>query len=107
MADDPDTDDTRPAPPAGRSQAEAYLRVLAEDELRWVLQQPGPPPAPPGGRPPLAAAAQAVKRFRAAAGALIAAGAIDQATATSVLAGLVEALTVRSELPPAHPFRSL
>ncbi|HEV3288348.1 MAG TPA: hypothetical protein VG123_05090, partial [Streptosporangiaceae bacterium] len=76
-------------------------------ELRRVLEQPGPPPAPPGGRPPLAAAAQAANRFRAAAGALIAAGAIDQATATSVLAGLIEALTVRSKLPPAHPLRSL
>jgi hypothetical protein len=107
MADDPDTDGTRPTPPAGRSQAETYLRVLAERELRWVLEQPDPPPGPPGGRPPLAAAAQAVNRFRAAAGALIAAGAIDQATPTSVLAGLVEALTARSKLPPVHPFRSL
>jgi hypothetical protein len=107
MADDPGTDDTRPTPPAGSSQAEAYLRVLAEDELRRVLEQPGPPPVPHGGRPPLAAAAQAVNRLRAAAGALIAAGAIDQATATAVLAGLVEALTVRSKLPPAYPFRSL
>ena len=107
MADDPDTDDTRPTLPAADSQAETYLRVLAERELRWVLEQPGPPPGPPGGRPPLAAGAQAVTRFRAAAGALIAAGTIDQATATSVLAGLVEALTVRSKLPPAHPFSSL
>lgn len=107
MVDDRDTDGTRPTPPAADSQAEAYLRVLAEGELRWVLEQPDPPPVPPGGRPPLAAAAQAVNRFRAAAGALIAAGAIDQATATSVLAGLVEALTARSKLPPAHPFRSL
>lgn len=107
MADDPGTDGTTPTPPAGRAQPEAYLRVLAEDELRWVLRQPDPPSAPPGDRPPLAAAAQAVNRFRAAAGALIAAGAIDQATATSVLAGLVEALTTRSKLPPVHPFRSL
>ena len=107
MVDDPDTDDTKPRPPAADSQAETYLRVLAERELRWVLEQPDPPPGPPGGRPPLAAAAQAVTRFRAAAGALIAAGTIDQATATSVLAGLVEALTVRSKLPPAHPFSSL
>ncbi len=50
MADDPDTDGTRPTPPAGRSQAETYLRVLAERELRWVLEQPDPPPGPPGGR---------------------------------------------------------
>ena len=49
MADDPDTDGTRPTPPAGSSQAEAYLRVLAEGELRCVLEQPDPPPGPPGG----------------------------------------------------------
>lgn len=75
--------------------------------MRWVLDQPDPPPAPPGGRPPLSATAQAVSRFRAAAGALMAAGTLDGATATSVLAELIEALTVRSKLPPVHPFKTL
>jgi GLTT repeat (6 copies) len=85
----------------------AYLRRLADTELRWVLEQPDPPPGPPSGRPSLAPAAQAVSRVRAAAGGLIASGAIDEATATSVLAGLLEALTARSKLPPVHPYKSL
>jgi hypothetical protein len=43
--------------------------VLADGELRWVLEQPDPPPVPPGGRSALAPAAEAVNRVRTAAGA--------------------------------------
>ncbi len=38
----------RPAPP-GDSRAEAFLRMLAERELRWVMAEPDPGPA---GEPP-------------------------------------------------------
>jgi hypothetical protein len=100
------------AVPPGDPRREAFLRMLAERELRWVMTEPDPPPAgelpvSPGDRPPPAPAVRAINRFRDAAGALIAASAVDEQTAVAVLAGLLSALEQRAKLPPAHPFRSL
>jgi hypothetical protein len=92
------------AVPAGDPRHEAFLRMLAERELRWVVTEPDPPPAgelpvPPGDRPPPVPAVRAIDRFRDAAGALIAASAVDEQTAVAVLAGLLSALEQRAKLP--------
>lgn len=128
---------------AGHDQAETYLRLMAETELRRALaappyEPPGPPRVPgpliaayrvanpvisrlsrtmtpliwstarvspalrhvlPGHRrygPP--GAMQNLNQVRTIAGALTVVGAIDDATADSVLSGLESALAVRSRL---------
>src|ERR1700687_4109555 len=108
MAHDAGHGGVRAVPP-GDPRPEAFLRMLAERELRWVVTEPDQPPGgelpvSPGDRPP---PVRAIDRFRDAAGALIAASAVDEQTAVAVLAGLLSALEQRAKLPPAHPFRSL
>jgi hypothetical protein len=100
-----------PVPP-GDPRAEAFLRMLAERELRWVVAEPDPtpvdePPVPPDDRPLPVPAVRAINRFRDAAGALIAADAVGEQTAVAVLADLLPALEQRAKLSPAHPFTSL
>jgi hypothetical protein len=66
----------------------------------------GPAACTAGGCLPLSAAVSAVNRFRVASGALITAGVTDEPTPVWILAELVDALIVRSKLPPVHPFRT-
>lgn len=111
MPHDAEHGGARPAPP-GDSRAEAFLRMLAERELRWVMAEPDPrpvgePPVSPDDVPPPVPAVRAINRFRDAAGALIAADAVDEQAVVAVLAGLLSALELRAKLSPAHPFRSL
>jgi hypothetical protein len=111
MAHDAGHSGVRAVPP-GDPRREAFLRMLAERELRWVVTEPDPTPVDelpvsPGDRPPPVPAVRAIDHFRDAAGALIAAGAVDEQTAVAVLAGLLSALEQRAKLPPAHPFRSM
>ena len=80
-------------------RAETFLRLMAEAGLRRALGYPGAArpavPAAWASRPP---ADQVLDRVRAAADALAVTGALDDATAVSVLSGLHTALAARSEI---------
>ena len=94
---DPDADAFRQAQ---ASSAEMYLRLLVEAELRRAVEYPRLEPSGPGSAPrPVPEAAEGMDRVRAAAEALTAIGAIEDATAHSVLTGFRSALAVRSRVP--------
>ena len=97
---DPDADAFRQAQ---ASSAEMYLRLLVEAELRRAVEYPRLEPSGPGSAPrPVPEAAEGMDRVRAAAEALTAIGAIEDATAHSVLTGFTSALAVRSRVPPLN-----
>lgn len=91
--------DAQRAGPATAERAETFLRLMAETELRRAQDYPGAArPVVPAAQASPPSADQVLDRVRAAGSALAVIGAIDDATAVSVLSGLQTALAARSEI---------
>ncbi len=94
---DPDAGAERQARAPG---AEMYLRLLVEAELRRAASYPRhEPPRAGQALRPVPEAAEGMNRVLAAAEALTAVGAIEDAAAHSVLTGFTSALAMRSKVP--------